>query len=132
MSLERINPEGMLRSPAFSQAIAVDPGMRLLFIGGQDGVDAEGKVVADDLAGQTRQILRNMRLIMETAGGKLEDIFKWTIFIVEGQDPRAGFGVFQEEWDRAAPPPIVTAAFVAGLGVPGALVEIEAVAAIPA
>ncbi len=131
MTIEHINPDGMLRSPAFSQAIAVDPGMRLVFIGGQDGIDTDGRIVAEDLAGQTRQILRNMRLILESAGGKLEDIIKWSIFIVEGQDPRTGFGVFQEEWDNAAPPPVITAAFVAGLGVPGALVEIEAVAAIP-
>jgi enamine deaminase RidA (YjgF/YER057c/UK114 family) len=132
MPIQYLNPEGMLHSPAFSQAIAVDPGMRLLFIGGQNGVDSDGKVVAEDLAGQTRQILGNMRRTTEAAGGKLEDIIKWTIFIVEGQDSRAGFGVFLEEWDRNAPPPVITAAFVAGLGVPGALVEIEAVAAIPA
>jgi enamine deaminase RidA (YjgF/YER057c/UK114 family) len=132
LSIEYINPDGMLKSPAFSQAIAVDPGMKLIFIGGQDGVDESGRVVADDLAGQTRQTLRNMRTICETAGGKLEDIFKWTIFVVEGQDPRVGFGVFQEEWDRSAPPPIITAAFVSSLGVAGALVEIEAVAAVSA
>ena len=131
MSIEYLNPEGMLRSPAFSQAIAVDPGMRLLFIGGQNGVDAEGKVVGSDLVEQMRQIFRNLRVLLNAAGGRLEDIIKWTIFAVEGQDPRAGFGVFQEEWDKDAPPPVITVAFVAGLGVPGALVEIEAVAAIP-
>ena len=43
-----------------------------------------------------------------------------------------GFAAFGEFWPRDAPPPAITFAFVAGLAVPGALVEIEAVAAVRA
>ena len=43
-----------------------------------------------------------------------------------------GFAAFGEFWPRDAPPPAITFAFVASLAVPGALVEIEAVAAVAA
>jgi enamine deaminase RidA (YjgF/YER057c/UK114 family) len=105
--------------------------MRLLFIGGQDGVNEQGQIISDDLAEQMRQIFRNLELLLRAAGGRLENIIKWTIFAQEGTDPRLGFGVFQEVWDRTVPPPVITVAFVSSVGVPGALVEIEAVAAIP-
>ena len=131
MSIEHLNPADMHRNPAFSQAVAVGPGSKLLFIGGQNGVNAQGVIVAEDLVAQTRQVFQNLKLVLAEVGGDLSHVVKWTIFVVQGQDPRAGFGVFLEEWGVSSPPPAISFAFVAGLGVPGALVEIEAVAAIP-
>lgn len=50
--MEHINPKGMAVDPAFSQAVRVKAGSDLLFIGGQNSVDAKGKVVAPgDLKG---------------------------------------------------------------------------------
>jgi uncharacterized protein YhfF/enamine deaminase RidA (YjgF/YER057c/UK114 family) len=108
----------------------------------------------DTLAGQTRRALENVRAILAEAGAKPEDIFQVRIFLVEGQDPRVGFAAWQEFLvsharpsvndagnnivDGAAPhrqpprPPLVTVAIVSALALPGALVEIEARAAVPA
>ena len=44
MSTRHINPEGLHRSPAFSQAVVVEQ-PKTIYIGGQKGVDADGKVV---------------------------------------------------------------------------------------
>jgi hypothetical protein len=46
MSTRHINPEGLHRSPAFSQAVVVEQPTKTIYIGGQNGVDADGKVVA--------------------------------------------------------------------------------------
>jgi hypothetical protein len=45
MSTRPINPEGLHRSPAFSQAVVVEQPKKTIDIGGQKGVDADGKVV---------------------------------------------------------------------------------------
>jgi enamine deaminase RidA (YjgF/YER057c/UK114 family) len=45
MSTRHINPEGLHRSPAFSQAVVVELPKKTIYIGGQNGVDADGKVV---------------------------------------------------------------------------------------
>ncbi|MEV5838447.1 hypothetical protein [Nocardia sp. NPDC052112] len=56
---------------------------------------------------------------------------KWTILIVDGHPLQDGFAAFGDVWGRRPNPPASTVAKVAGLVVPGAVVEIEAVAAVP-
>jgi hypothetical protein len=51
MSIEHINPEGMLKSTAFSQGISVPGNARLLVIGGQNGVDSSGLRRVDGAVG---------------------------------------------------------------------------------
>jgi enamine deaminase RidA (YjgF/YER057c/UK114 family) len=123
-----LNPEEMHNNPAFTQAVIVEGNARTIYIGGQDAVDANGQIVGRDLAAQTEQILNNVETILTAAGATLHDVIKWNIFVVEGQDLREGFGVFQQRWGTTAKPPAVTFAFVAGLANPDFLVEIEAIA----
>jgi enamine deaminase RidA (YjgF/YER057c/UK114 family) len=52
MSTRHINPEGLHRSPAFSQAVVVEQPTKTIYIGGQNGVDADGKVVGPTVGEQ--------------------------------------------------------------------------------
>jgi enamine deaminase RidA (YjgF/YER057c/UK114 family) len=123
-----LNPPGLHRNPAYSQAVVVEGSVRTIYVGGQNAVAADGRVVGvGDLAAQTEQIFDNLRTLLAAAGATLHDVVKWTVLVVQGQDLRPGFDVFRKAWGNA-PPPIVTAAFVAGLAHPDFLVEIEAVA----
>ena len=54
-----LNPPELHVNPAFTQAVRIPAGHDLVVIGGQNGVDESGRVVSDDIAGQTRQALRN-------------------------------------------------------------------------
>ena len=132
MPITHVNPEGMPRNPAFSWAVRVPAGYDTIYVGGQNGVGPDGTVVGPGLGEQTRQAYTNLRTCLEAAGASLTDVVKWTILCVEGSSLREGFAVFGEFWPSDAPTPVITFAFVAGLAVPGALVEIEAVAAVPA
>jgi enamine deaminase RidA (YjgF/YER057c/UK114 family) len=127
-----INPDSLHSSPWFTQAVRVPAGADLVFVGGQNGVGPDGEVVGPGVAEQTRQAFLNLRTCLETAGGGLSDVVKWTILAVEGTDVQAGLAAFGEFWPQDAPPPAITVAFVSGLAIPGALVEIEAVAAVAA
>ncbi|MGH3368184.1 MAG: RidA family protein [Nocardioidaceae bacterium] len=129
MALTRhINPEGMHSNPAFSQAVRVSGAADTVYIGGQNGVDSSGKVVGPDLASQTRQALANLKACLVAAGSSPELVVKWTILVREGERIEEGFAAFREVWGEPPAPPAITAAFVSSLGVPGAVVEIEAVA----
>ncbi|WP_199701570.1 RidA family protein [Jiangella rhizosphaerae] len=132
MTITHINPESMHSNPAFTWAVRVPAGADLVFIGGQNGVDQTGQVVGPDIASQTRQALKNLLTCLDAAGARPEDVVKWTILIREGESLMDGFAAFNEVWGQRPNPPAITSAFVAGLAVPGALVEIEAVAAVPA
>jgi enamine deaminase RidA (YjgF/YER057c/UK114 family) len=74
--------------------------------------------------------LRNVESAVAEAGGRLDDVVKWNVFIVEGQPIPLGFEAFLEVWPAGAEPPVVTVAIVSGLGNPDYLVEIEAIAII--
>ena len=71
------------------------------------------------------------RVAVAAAGGQLTDVISWTIAVVDGQDLRAGFGAMQPALAGRDHPPVVTVLLVAGLAVPGALVEISAIAVLP-
>ena len=128
MAIEHINPEGMLKSPAFSQGIIVPAGARMLIIGGQDGVDATGKVVSKDLGEQTAKAVDNLIRVLEAAGGKLENLVRVGIYLKGDVDIRPGFEAWMKRWGQRPNPPTVVGMRVAGLAVPDALVEIEATA----
>jgi enamine deaminase RidA (YjgF/YER057c/UK114 family) len=129
MTTRHINPDGLHHSPAFSQAVVVEKPMKTIYIGGQNGVGVDGKVVGPTVGEQTRQVLRNLSTILESEGATLSNIVSWTIAVAEGQSFDEGFAAFQEAWDPADPPPALTVHVVAGLG-PGFLVEIDAVAVV--
>jgi enamine deaminase RidA (YjgF/YER057c/UK114 family) len=129
-SIQRLRPDGLVRSPAFSHVAVVPPGATTIYIGGQNGVDAEGHIVGtDDIAAQSSRALANARTALEAVGATLADVVQWTVLFVDGVDLAAGYGAIAAEL-ASAEPPLVTAARVSGLGVPGALVEISAIAAV--
>ena len=131
-TVRHINPEALHSSPAFSWAVRVPAGADTIHVGGQNGVGADGSVVGAGMAEQTRQALANLRTCLEAAGAEITDIVKWTILYVDGADVQEGLAAFNEFWPRHAAPPAITVAQVADVGPPGALVEIEAVAAVRA
>ena len=130
-SKEHLNPEGLFRSPAFSQAVTVRGPAKTIYIGGQNAVNARGEIIGPgDLKAQTRQILENIRVILGAEGATFRDLVKLNIYLVQGTDPRAGFAAFQEVAGPLNPPPLVTAVFVAALGNPAFLTEIEGIAVV--
>ena len=49
MTIMHLNPPSMHQSPAFSQGTIVPAGSRILYVGGQNGVGADGKVVGNTI-----------------------------------------------------------------------------------
>jgi enamine deaminase RidA (YjgF/YER057c/UK114 family) len=129
MSTRHVNPEGLHRNPAFSQAVVVEQPAKTIYVGGQNGVDADGKVVGPTVGEQAAQAFRNLATILESEGAGLADIVYWSIAVVDGNALEEGVAAFQQVWNPADPPPAITVHVVAGLG-PGYLVEIDAVAAV--
>ncbi|MEZ2371591.1 RidA family protein [Arthrobacter sp. RCC_34] len=130
MDITILQPEGLVKSPAFSHVAIVPPGATTIYVGGQNGVDESGRVVSDDAAEQSLRALGNARLALEAAGAGLSDVIQWTVLIQADADLRAAYGAIAPLLARDGAPPLVTAALVAGLGVPGALIELSAVAAV--
>lgn len=128
--IQRIRPQGLVSSPAFSHVAIVPPGATTIYVGGQNAVDGDGALIGEgDVAVQSARALENARTALAAAGATLADVVHWTVLFVDGADLAAGYGAIAAEL-ASDEPALVTAARVAGLGVPGALVEISAVAAV--
>ncbi|MGV3557132.1 RidA family protein [Larkinella arboricola] len=124
--IQRVNPDGMMSSPAFAQAIITEGSGKTIYIGGQNAVNQKNELIGKgDLAAQTEQVLTNIQTALEACGATFDHVVKMTIYLVQGQDPRIGFGAAQK---FITAPPTISVVMVAGLGNPDFLLEMDAVA----
>lgn len=131
MTVAYLKPPGMHHNPAFTQALVVSAGSRLVMIGGQNSVDQRGELVRGDLGAQTTQALNNLKLCLDAAGAGIDDLVKVTIYVAGDLDITPGFQSWVKFAGQPTNPPIVTVLKVLALGRPGVLVEIEAMAVLP-
>ncbi|MBG6059853.1 enamine deaminase RidA (YjgF/YER057c/UK114 family) [Cryobacterium sp. MP_M5] len=130
MTIERIRPEGLVHSPAFSHVAIVPPGATTIYVGGQNSVAADGSLVGEgDVAAQSIRTLQNVKTALAAVDATIDDVVQWTVLFVDGVDLAAAYQAIGSQL-ASDEPALVTAARVAGLGVPGALVEISAIAAV--
>ena len=121
---EVISPEAPAAVGPYSQAIMTKAGT-YLFVSGQIGIDLEsGALVADGVEGQTKQCLRNLLAIIQTAGGSGNSIVKTTVYLRRIED----FAALNTAYAAFFEPPYPARSCVAGCDLPkGALVEIDAI-----
>lgn len=95
-----------------------------VYTGGLLGRDPEGKM-AETMEGQARQVLENLKAVVEAAGGTLQDVLRVEVYVTD----IAEIPVFNNVWKEyfAENPPARAAVQVAALGA-GAKVELLAVA----
>lgn len=127
MAKEIIQPRGISKPVGpYSQGV-VTTGRKLIFISGQVAQDAQGNLVGKgDIEAQTKQVLTNLKTMVEAAGGTVADITKITVFMVEVTPSayevvsRLRHEFFDGEY------PASTLVGVKSLAVPEWLIEIEA------
>jgi enamine deaminase RidA (YjgF/YER057c/UK114 family) len=131
-SVQHLNPDGLHKNPAYSQAIVVSGPTKTVYVGGQNAVDASGAIVGrGDIKVQTEQIYKNLQIALEAGGAKLEHVVKWNVYAVQGQPIQPAFEVFQRVWGNRPNPPVITVAYVSGLAHPDFLAEMDAIAVVP-
>ena len=97
-----------------------------IFTSGQLGNDPRTKRLAEGgIAAETRQVLENLKAVLETAGSSLENVVKVTIYMVDLGELAAMNEVFSQYF--AVDPPARTT-FECSRLVNNARVEIEAIA----
>lgn len=96
-----LSPEGLHQNPAFSQVVVVSGKTKTVYVGGQNAVDASGNIVGrGDIAAQTEQVFKNLKIALAAAKAKLDHVVKWTVYVVQGQPPGPAFAVFQQDTEK--------------------------------
>jgi 2-iminobutanoate/2-iminopropanoate deaminase len=117
-------------SPARPGATALPytPAVRagdFVFVSGQLGLDAEGKLVGADVGSQARKCIERIRALLQEAGSDLSRVIKVTVWLTDGAD----FAAYNEVYRELMPtPPPARSTVVSALVIPGAKIEIEAIA----
>ncbi|MFI5002275.1 MAG: RidA family protein [Reyranellales bacterium] len=100
-----------------------------VFVSGTTSLDAKGRVQGRDAAQQTTIAMRKIAAGLKSAGARLGDLTRLTIFVTDIRDMAA----VSQALGKALKGSVVSATLVAvsALAVPGLLVEIESTAVVP-
>jgi 2-iminobutanoate/2-iminopropanoate deaminase len=101
----------------------------LVFVSGQLPFDAERRIVGETIAPQTTQALENLETVLREAGLDRAHVVKATIWLTAKADFTAFNDAYAAFFGDHRP---ARSTVVSELVAPGALIEIEAVAARPA
>ena len=100
MSLQRVNPEALAKPSGFSHAVVATG--TVVFLAGQTGLDAEGRIVAGGVVAQFEQALSNLLEALRAAGGEPSRLASCTVYIVDMDDYRANTREIGAVWRRLA------------------------------
>lgn len=84
----------------YAQAVSFG---NLICTSGQIPLTPQGELAAEDIVGQTRQVLANLRAVLQAAGSDLDRVVKVTIFLKDMNDFAAVNGVYAEHFGEPYP-----------------------------
>jgi enamine deaminase RidA (YjgF/YER057c/UK114 family) len=128
-----VNPAAIAKPGGYTHVVeAVGPG-RLIYIAGQLGLDRDNKLAGgpNDFRAQAEQTFTNLKNALAAVGAGFEHVVKLNNYLID----ISHLTIFREVRDRfidTAAPPASTTVAIAALARPGALIEVEAVAVVPA
>ncbi|WP_316528868.1 RidA family protein [Kitasatospora brasiliensis] len=117
----------------YAYAAEVDAPVRSLWLAGACPLDEQGRTVAvGDFEGQAHQVMRNLITTLEDSGAALTDIVRTTVYVASGNQADLGkvWSVYREYLGEHDAPSTLLGVTV--LGYHDQLVEVEAVAVLPA
>jgi reactive intermediate/imine deaminase len=133
MQTTRMNP-GTVAPPigSYSHVVRVEStDATWLHVSGQIALDPEGTLVGQgDLTAQTEQVFENLARILEAGGATFADVVKIQTYLTTLD----GLQGMRDVRSRYIPgePPASTAIRISELLYPGALIEVDVVAVVPA
>jgi reactive intermediate/imine deaminase len=129
MPKQRYCAKAVFDPPSYSQGVKVSGPGTFLYVSGQISQDAKGHIVGrGDFPAQARQVLKNLKGMVEAGGGKLSDVVKLTFFLTDVRYRQDLVPIREEFFGPKLP--AHTQVAIAALGRPDWLIEVEAIAAL--
>lgn len=133
MTLKLMNPAGLYDSSpnAYSQVAIMPAGTRLAYVSGQGGDNPDGSF-SPDFATQAASAFRNVGIALQAIGATPADVAKITVLIVDHDMEKLRIMQDAQRVLLGAHHPAATLIPVPCLALPQMLIEVEAIAALPA
>jgi enamine deaminase RidA (YjgF/YER057c/UK114 family) len=133
MKMEIVQPDGWKKPKGYANGIVLGGASKLVFVAGQVAWDSEEKIVGrGDFGAQFEQALKNVVTVLHASGAKPEHIVRLTVYVTDKQMYVAHARKIGVVWKDLVGKhyPAMSLVEVADLLEAGALVELEATAAI--
>lgn len=127
-AIQRINPPGLSTPATYSHIVRAG---KTLYIAGQVGADADGKVAGPSMVAQLEQVLKNLQIALKSQGADYSHITRITIYTTDVDAIRAPDAAAIRAKYFGAHRPASTLVGVARLASLEYKVEIEATAVLP-
>ena len=125
------NPPGMAKPAAYSHVVEVNGPHRTVYLAGQTGIDANGKV-AEGFRAQAVQVMENIKTALGSVGGGFEHVVKLTSYLTNLEANGAEFREVRGSYfPNKAALPASTLLQISRLANPAYLVEVEVIAILP-
>jgi enamine deaminase RidA (YjgF/YER057c/UK114 family) len=125
------NPPGMSSPPTYSHVVEVNGPHRTVYLAGQTGADASGKV-APGFRAQAVQVMENIKTALASVGGGFEHVVKLTSYLTNIEANAAEFREVRASYfPNKATLPASTLLQISRLANPAYLLEVEAIAILP-
>ncbi len=130
--VQLVNPANVVTPRGYSHAAIIDLGnCRMVMIAGQVALDKEGNLVGKgDMEKQAEQVFRNIKTIVESAGGTMNDIVKTNYYLTDIKG-LAAVRTVRDRFVDTTRRPVSTLVQVSSLYREDVMIEVEATAVIP-
>lgn len=125
-----INPATLGKPPGYTHVVEVTAPARIVYIAGQLGIDKEGKL-SSDFRLQAVQAFENLKNALAAVGGQFQHVVKLNNYLVDMKYLPI-FRHVRDSYLSDQNRPASTTVAISGLAREGALLEVEAIAVLPA
>ena len=125
-----INPDSLGKPPGYTHVVEATAPARIVYIAGQLGVDRDGKI-SSDFRLQAVQTFENLKNALAAVGGQFQHVVKLNNYFVDMKYLPI-FRQVRDSYLADKDRPASTTIAISGLAREGALLEVEAVAVLPA
>ena len=130
--VRRANPSGMASPATYSQVVEVNGPHRIVFLAGQTGQDANGKLAEGGIRGQATQIMENIKTALASVGGSFEHIVKLNTYMLDIDRDGPGYREVRSSYfANKSALPASTLLQVSRLANKDYLLEVEVMAILP-
>jgi enamine deaminase RidA (YjgF/YER057c/UK114 family) len=128
--LRFVQPDTIFKTTTYTHVVEVTGPGRLIYTSGEQGRDPDGNI-PPDIRGQSIRAFENIKAALAAVGATFDHVIKLNVYLIDMRKNQPVFAEVKQQYVNKLAPPASTTVAVAALTREGALVEVEAVAALP-
>ena len=125
-----VQPDTIFKTSTYTHVVEIVGPGRLIYTSGEQGRDRDGNFPSD-IRAQSIQALENIKAALAAVGATFDNVVKLNVYMLDLRQHQPIFSEIKQRYVNKNAPPASTTVQVPLLTREGALLEVEAVAALP-